>query len=81
MALGKFAWDGGEALGRAPRTRRALVVQPVVAWPVSWWLWAVGAAASLGLAVVLLWVSALACVYAILAPMHGSASRRDECTD
>lgn len=50
--------------------RRAVVGQPVIAWPCSLLLWAAGGAAALVLAAVILWISTASCVFGILAPLH-----------
>lgn len=50
--------------------RGLLLSQPVVAWPFSWWVWSAGGPVGLTSALVLLWASALLCVFAILAPLR-----------
>lgn len=50
--------------------RGLLISQPAISWPCSWWAWSGGDAVGLTLAVVLLWTSALLCVYAIVAPLR-----------
>ncbi|GAB3679631.1 hypothetical protein [Saccharopolyspora tripterygii] len=56
-------------------TRRLLVVQPLVMWPVSVVLWSLGDELDLALAVVLLWLSASASVAAIVLPMKNDPPR------
>ncbi|MFD0485722.1 hypothetical protein ACFQ0O_00030 [Saccharopolyspora spinosporotrichia] len=55
---------------------RRLLVEPVVAWPCSWFLWSSGGGVNLAVAVVLLWASALGSVVAIVAPMRRQEARR-----
>ncbi len=50
--------------------RGLLVAQPAIVWPCSWVFWLGGSASGLVIAVVLLWVSALTCVFAIVAPVR-----------
>lgn len=49
------------------------MAQPALAWPLVFLLWLGGTAIGLGFAAVLLWSSALTCVFGITAP--GRAER------
>ncbi|GAB3282423.1 hypothetical protein [Parasphingorhabdus pacifica] len=55
--------------------RGLLLAQPVIAWPGAWWVWSPGGGIGLALAVLVLWVSTLLCVFAIVAPLRRETSR------
>ncbi|PKW13890.1 hypothetical protein [Saccharopolyspora spinosa] len=56
--------------------RRLLVVQPVLAWPMSFVLWSGGDGLGLAAAVILLWASAAICIAGIVVPMRNHQTPR-----
>lgn len=64
----------GMGIERSTWLRRLLVAQPAIAWPCVFVLWLGGTVVGLALAAVLLWTSALACVFGIIAPARAEES-------
>ncbi len=63
-------------IGQNRWVRRAVVGQPLIAWPCALLLWAGGGPAALALAALVLWISTACCVFGIVAPMHRDRASR-----